>query len=223
MIELNDVNGSSEITSAFAKMCLDIFQEPLVGVEMGIAYGGGPEKIGKIWKDRGTIYGFDTFEGHPQEEIIDKCKHAQESGGLDSFAATCMDGWYEMLGVEALTIEYQQEQLDAQGLDNVKLVKGLITPETDVSFIDKLHYCFLDLDYHVCMKDAYNLVESKIVPKGFLILHDVIPSHHIQGLYDFYCDIVASGKYKIIIESPSSYIAVLQKLSEPRKNNLVWK
>ena len=61
MIELNDVNGASSVTAAFAKKCLEIFNEPLIGCEMGIAYGGGPERIGKAWKNRGTIYGFDTF------------------------------------------------------------------------------------------------------------------------------------------------------------------
>ena len=127
-----------------------------------------------------------------------------------------------MFGTEALTIEYQQSQLDAQGLDNVKLIKGLITPETDVSFIEKLHYCFIDLDYHKCMKDAFDLVESKIVENGFLLLHDVIPAHHIQGLFDFYCDIVASGDYKVIAELPSAYIVVLQKVRKSKKKTLVW-
>jgi hypothetical protein len=219
MIELNDVNGASNITSMFAQKCLEIFQEPLVGCEMGIAYGGGPERIGKLWKDRGIVYGFDTFEGHPQDEVIDNCDFTQKDGGKDAFVARCMDNWYEMFGTEALTIEYQQSQLDAQGLDNVKLIKGLITPETDVSFIEKLHYCFIDLDYHVCMKDAFDLVDSKITNCGFLLLHDVIPAHHIPGLYDLYNQIVMSGNYKIILESPSSYIVGLQKIKE---NNLTW-
>lgn len=222
MIELNDANGASFFTAMFARKCLTMFEEPLVGCEMGIAYGGGPERIGKLWKDRGIIYGFDTFEGHPQEEIVDNCEYSQDTGGIDSFAARCMDFWYQEYGVDELSIEYQQSQLDAQGLDNVKLVKGLITPETDVSFIEKLHYCFIDLDYHKCMKDAFDLMESKIVNCGFLILHDVIPAHHIQGLYDFYCDIIASGNYKVILECPSSFIVVLQKIKESKSNNLVW-
>lgn len=222
MIELNDSNGASHITSTFAAKCLEIFDEPLVGCEMGIAYGGGPERIGKLWKDRGTIYGFDTFEGHPQDEVVENCVEAQEAGGLMSHAARCMDHWYNIYGTEGVKLAYQQAQLDAQGLDNVKLVKGLITSKTDVSFIDKLHYCFIDLDYHICMKDAYNLVKSKIVKDGFLLLHDVIPNGHIKGLYDLYCDILGTGDYKVILESPSSFIVVLQKVKDSEPSNLVW-
>jgi hypothetical protein len=69
------------------------------------------------------------------------------------------------------------------------------------------------------MKDAFDLVDSKITNCGFLLLHDVIPAHHIPGLYDLYNQIVMSGNYKIILESPSSYIVGLQKIKE---NNLTW-
>jgi len=222
MLEINDCNGANIITALYAEKCMEIFNEPLIGCEMGIAYGGGPETIGKMWKGRGTIYGFDTFEGHPQDEIIDKCRMTQLDGGKNSVAARCMDNWYSQYGVDKLSIKYQQSQLDAQGLDNVKLVKGLIDSNTDISFIEKLHYCFLDLDYYKSMKDAHNLIKSKIVKGGFLLLHDVIPKGQISGLYDLYCDIMTSQEYRIVVEAPTSCIAVLQKIKESKSNNLVW-
>lgn len=209
MRNLNDTNGASYILLGVASKTLEIFEKNLIGIEMGIAYGGGVESIGKIWKDKGTIYGFDTFEGHPKEVAL---KDPDCGFSKDAFAATCMDEWYTMFDNNELTLEYQQNELDKQGLDNVKLVKGLIDEKTNLDYIPYLNYVLLDLDFSLAMQNAYKIIESKLVEKSFLCLHDVLPKGHIIGLNEWYQNLIKLGKYKVVGEYPVSYLSILQKL-----------
>lgn len=212
MIELNDTNGASTFTRKYAERCLTDFTGQITGAEFGIAYGGGPERIGRAWKGRGVIYGFDTFEGHPKE-IGELCAFSAATGGRSSFAATCMDNWYkpEHYGMEALKLEYQQAELDKHGLSNVKLVKGLVTADMDVSFIDKLHYCLLDLDFPLSMLEAYYLVKDKVVSGGYLLLHDVIPAGHIPGCNEVYQRILEDGIWEVVEERPECLLVILRR------------
>lgn len=214
MRNLNDLDGredgAGKILLRTAARTLDIFGENVIGVEMGIAYGGGVEAIGKMWKTKGIIYGFDTFEGLPKDIAL---KDPDCNFSKQSFAATCMDYWYSIYDNKELTLEYQQQELDKQGLNNVKLVKGLIDESTNVDFIPYLNYAFLDLDLPLSMKNAYNLIEHKLVKDSFLCLHDVLPKGHINGLYEFYQNLVSSKKYKVVGEyGMNVHLAVLQKL-----------
>lgn len=211
MIELNDTNGASVLTHKYAAQAMNDFEGELTGAEFGVAYGGGIEHIGKMWKDRGSVYGFDTFEGHPKE-IGEVCEFSRASGGRESFAAICMDNWYkpENYGKSRLSYEYQREELDREKLFNVILVKGLVTKDTRLPF-EKLHYCLLDLDFPISMFDAYNLVKNIIVQNGFLLLHDVIPKGHIHGCYEYYQQILSEGLFTIIEERPECLLAILKK------------
>ncbi len=218
MISLNALNGAETHTLEVARKLLyrnddPLAEDPLCGVEMGVAFGGGVEALGKLWKGRGVVWGFDTFTGHPQEEIALKDPAAE--GGLDSIAARCMDQWYlsadKAFAKENTTFGLIRSQLNEQGLYNVVLVPGLITPETDVSFLPPLHYALLDLDYVLSMRTAYGLIENRIVPGGYLCLHDVLPVVHIPGLNAFYREILASGKWDVVVEEPNCYLAILQR------------
>ena len=211
MKHLNDTNGASAHTLRIAEKLLQEFPETLTGAEFGVAYGGGVEAIGKLWQNRGIIYGFDTFEGHP-EEIAEICEITKQNGGKDSFAARCMDGWYQSseYGLEAIKIDYIQNELDKQGLDNVKLVKGLITDKTKLPF-KQLHYCFIDLDYPLSQIHAYELVKNIIVKGGYLLMHDMIPKGHIAGNYEYYQQIVNEGLFEVVKEVHESYLVILKK------------
>ena len=212
MIELNDTNGASTFTNNIAGRCLTEFTgRQLTGAEFGIAYGGGVERIGRMWRGRGIVYGFDTFEGHPKQ-VGEVCHDSKKAGGKSSFAATCMDNWYSNpdYGTDKITLEYQQAELDRQGLDNVKLVKGLITDKTKLSF-KELHYCFLDLDFPLSMRQAYYLVRDKIVKGGYLLLHDVLPQGHIPGCYEVYQEILQNGYFDIFAERDNYLLAILKK------------
>lgn len=211
---LNDTNGSAELILNCAENCLTEFDESLFGCEMGIAYGGGIESIGKIWKNRGTIYGVDTFEGHPKY-LAETCSYSKKIGGINSFAAKCMDYWYYVrkddYGIEKIKQEYIQSQLDKQKLDNVILIKELITNQTKIDFIQKLHYVLIDLDIPTSIWDAYNLVKDKIVSKGYLCLHDCLPENHIFGCYDIYQNILKENLFNIIKEYPKNFLVILRK------------
>jgi hypothetical protein len=209
---INNVNGADYLMMGVAAMVRKKFKKDLIGVEMGTAFGGGPEAVGKIWKGIGTIHAFDTFEGHPEQLAV----------ASDSFEARCMDRWYDnryagneripVLSKVMLTEGYQRHILDQQGLDNVILHKGLIN-ENSLKDIPHLHYAFLDMDMVASMEMGYKIVKDKIVTGGYLALHDVIPMGHIDGLYEFCQNILITGDWEIIIECPVSYLAVLEKKS----------
>lgn len=197
MIELNHQNGADAITHRVAKTVLDKFQGPLTGAEFGIAYGGGVETIGKLWQGRGIIHGFDTFEGHP--------KQLSYSPSAKEFY--CMDFQYAQYGREALSYEHQRNKLDSLGLYNVHLHKGLINDHS-IDGIEAFHYVLLDLDFVLAMLHASLLVKDRIVPGGYLCLHDVLPRGHIYGLWGLYQEIIAEGRWSAE-EYPDSYLAVL--------------
>ncbi len=202
MIILNRIgNNAHDICLDYCKRLLTEVSTPLIGAEFGIAYGGGVESIGKIWRDRGTIYGFDTFEGHP--------KHL--SSDLESLEATCMDGWYDQFSRDKLSYEYQRSELDRQGLDNVILKKGLVN-KNSCKDIPYLNYVLLDLDILEPMKEGYESVKNKIVKDGYLFFHDVIPDH-LPKLNDwFFGEVMVSGLWEIIGQWEDNYLVGVKRI-----------
>lgn len=186
MIWLNDTNGADKICKRYHQKVLDEFQDHIYGVVMGIAYGGEIEYIAKLWKERGTIYGFDTFEDlHP--------KHLAPEGDQTRFEATCMDSWYhrDVYGTDHLAYAYQRGELDRQGLTNAVLVKGEVHPES-CKDIPQIHYAFLDMDMPFSMDQGYKAVRDKIIKGGYLLLHD---TQNISTVGEWYKDEVI-GKDK---------------------------
>ena len=181
---LNKVNGADLLELEYSKKCLTEFEGDITAVIMGSAYGGAVEAIAKLYKGRGKIYGFDTFEDlHPG--------HLHPDQG--SFEVTCMDHWYNHpeYGKDLLSHEYQTTYLKDQGLDNAILVKGEVGPHS-VKDIDKIHYCFLDMDIPTSMDNGYQAVKDKIVPGGYILLHDI---QNIKSVGDWYKETVI-GKDK---------------------------
>lgn len=203
---LNVHNGADKPLLQLASRVLEEFpKEHVYGVEMGIAYGGGVERIGKLWKGRGTIYGMDTFIGHPEHLAVD----------ASSDEARCMDHWYrpEILGKDKLAYEYQRGVLDSEGLDNVILVKGEVNKDS-CKDIPKIHYALMDMDMLVSTKNGYEALKNKIVKGGYLCLHDVIPPVHLGGyLYNWwYNDTMKQDGYEIVEELPGSHLGIYRKL-----------
>lgn len=214
--ELNDTNNASYITNKYYSNCLEEFKsEHLYGAEFGVAYGGGIYKIGKTWENRGTVWGFDTFEEHPKE-LRFKCQYTkkiEEEIGRESEATSCMDHWYKnpLYGLEKLKYNYIQSKLKEDNIYNVLLVKGIVNSNTNIDFIPKLHYALIDFDFPIAQWDAYNLIKYKIVKNGYLCLHDMIPEGHIYGNYKIYQKILSENLFNIICEIPESFLCVLQK------------
>lgn len=192
---INDTNGASAITEALCRDLLYCGKPHLTGAEFGVAYGGGLQRIGRLWRCRGFIHGFDTFEGHP--------KQLGEPGQPDT---EIMNPWYDKLGTEALDIEYQRKALYEDGLHNVVLHEGLID-ENSLAGVPLLDYCLLDLDLNTSMRIAYDLVRPRMARGGYLCLHDVIPHGHVPGLYELYQEILSD--FTLVAEYPESYLAVL--------------
>lgn len=198
MLNLNSLQNHP-IFFRYPALALTKFKDNLIGCEMGIAYGGGVEQIGKMWKGHGVIHGFDTFEGHPTFLATPETQDA----------AHAMDPHYVKYGKAALSYEYQRAELDRQGLDNVILHKGLLNP-TSLDGIPYLHYALLDLDLLASMRIGWELVRPKMVQGGYLCMHDVTPRGYLVGLWEFYQEVLGSGEYKLVEEA--STLAVLERL-----------
>lgn len=177
MINLNVINGASTVLTYYQTVLVGKFKKDLIGVEMGIAYGGGTEQLGYLWKNLGKVYGYDTFEGHPDH--LSKEKY--------SFEARCMDHWYNpaLYGRKALSYDFQRMVLDTQNLDNVTLVKGLVNKDSckDIPYIN---YALLDMDLEASMRTGFEAVYPKLVKGGFLFIHDAIPPEHIPGVHNWW-------------------------------------
>lgn len=211
---INNINGADYLVLGVASMCRRKFQtEKLIGAEFGTALGGGPEAIGKLWKGIGEIHAFDVFEyhGHPKELSLNP----------DGWEYKSMLRWYDnrfagkwripYITPEMWSHEYQRKALDDQSLDNVILHKGLIN-EDSLKDVPYLHYALLDMDLVVSMKTGYEAVKNKIKKGGFLALHDCNPRGHIEGLWEIYQEILASGEWKEVIHCDTAYLIVLEKL-----------
>lgn len=194
---LNDINGADNVCNMYEKKCLEEFEGQLIGVLMGIAYGGDVERCAKNWTNRGIVYGFDTFEGHPSFLVKTPT----------DFEATCMDHWYRLFGMDKLSMEYQRRELDVMGLTNAQLVKGLVTKDSckDIPYIN---YAFLDMDILESMVAGYEAVKDKIVKGGYLVLHDVMS---IPRLVDWYKELKTLPEWEFI-EEGKGITGVLRKV-----------
>lgn len=199
---LNDQNGASHVVIGYCtELAETITDRPLIGAEFGVAFGGGVQRLGRLWKPfGGTVYGFDTFVGHPKYLAPDQ----------RSMEAICMDCWYETYDISRTEYDYQRKMLDEEGLTNVILRKGLID-EHSMDGIPYLHYAILDLDLVSCMTIAWTLVRPLMLPGGYLCLHDVLPVGHIPGLELLHQTIKDTGEYESVFESGANMLAVLRR------------
>jgi hypothetical protein len=171
----------------------------LIGVEMGVAYGGGVEALAKLWRGRGVVLAYDTFTGHPKKLALKR----------KSMEATCMDMHYKQYGRKMLSYEYQRQELTRQNISNVLLFKGLIHKKS-CEDIPKIHYCLLDLDILASMKTGYSAVADKIVPRGYLCLHDVL-SGVLPDLIPWYNKIKKEKRWQVVFEGEKEDLAVLRR------------
>lgn len=194
MFNINDTNGDSKFLERYQKRLLKEFpRETLYGIEFGVAYGGGMEQICKLWRNRGIVVGYDTFTEHP--------KHLASY----DIEETIMDGWYNEHGKEnLLSKEHIQKELTDGGIFNFILVKEEVTSKSVLDVPFRFHYALLDFDIAVCMNDAYNMVRDRMIPGGYLCVHDIIPEDHLPKTHDWWFNtilpkdkltLVANGKY----------------------------
>ena len=202
LICLNRMNGADKLCLGCCEKLLSAQRgHPLIGAEFGIAYGGGPQAIGRLWKPHGgKVYGFDTFEGHPKQL-------ACSPTAMEHYA---MDSHYANFGTDALSYDYQRTVLNEEGLDNVILRKGLIHDKSldDVPYLD---YCLLDMDFIVAMVLGWRIVSNKMAGGGYLCLHDVLPRGNITGLWGLYQEILADGRFVLVGEYPCNMLAIVQR------------
>lgn len=202
---LNAGNGTSRLQLECIQALPSMFpSEEIIALEVGSAYGGGAEMMGKTLYGRGKVYGYDTFEGHPRD-LADSPTDPE---------ANCMDLWYKEphYGLNKLSYEYQRIILDEEGLDNVILVKGRIH-EHSFDDIERVHFALFDLDLVQSTRIAYEALKDKIVKNGYLFIHDALPKDNLVHLNKYvYNEIVPDKRWKMFGEFPNDFVLVLQKV-----------
>lgn len=195
---LNTVNGADLLLEKYLQKLVDI-KKPKV-VMQGIAYGGDVEMAARILP-HGLIFGYDTFEnGHP--------KHLAKN--VDDFEASCMDSWYQSLGMSKLDYVYQKKVLEELEVNNVTLIKGEVNKDS-CDFIKKIDLAWLDMDLLVSMRNGFDSVKDKIKSGGYLITHDVDPKGHIAGLHELFYDELIDDTWTLVESVPNSFFTVWTK------------
>lgn len=168
---LNTHNGADKVSEMYIRRMLREYKDDLYGVIMGVAYGGDVEAVAKIWKDSGHVWGYDTFESlHPKHLAVN----------MKDDEATCMDFWYETMGTEKLSLEYQRGVLHKLNLNNAHLVKGEVTVQS-CEKLPVIHYAFLDMDMIKSTQIGWKAIKDKIIKGGFVLFHDALPEKHLGG------------------------------------------
>ena len=96
-----------------------------------------------------TLYGFDTFEGLPYDEIF--CNTTLKKGEFNT--------------------NYKSDVERMSKYPFIKLVKGLVE-ETIVNYNNKFCFAFFDLDLYQSTEIAFNYLKNKITKEGYIIFHD---------------------------------------------------
>lgn len=214
MIDTLAILGMRAVITRYLHKAMNEFDHIINYAEFGVAYGGGLLTCCHVLLDRGFVFGYDTFEGHPKNEVL-KCKYSLEAGGLNSVAATCMDGTYEQGISRNYSYDYESINfyLSSNKMTNYKLIKGLI----DENFILNEPYfdvVLLDLDIPYSMKIAYEKIKHKISANGYLIMHDVSLSKKIPGLWELYEEILEEKLFEKYEEVFENDFVILRKNKE---------
>jgi hypothetical protein len=214
MIDTLAILGMRLVITKYLHKAMSEFEHNINYAEFGVAYGGGLLSCCHVLSERGFVYGFDTFEGHPKNEVL-KCKYSMEAGGLQSVAATCMDGTYEQGISKKFNYDYDSVNfyLTNHGLNNFELVKGLID-ENFVVTQDYFDVALLDLDIPYSMKILYEKIKNKISPGGYLIMHDVNINNKIPGLWQLYQEILEENLFEKFEEISENDFVILRKNKE---------
>jgi len=198
---MNIGNFGAYIQMAYLEKIKDRFKKNIIALEIGSAYGGAVEMMAKSLKGKGKAYGYDTFEGHP-EDLSDSPKSSE---------ARAMDIWYDKFGKEKLGYDYQRRVLDNQGLGNAILVKGRVNKHS-FDDIEKAHLIMFDMDLIKPTIVAYNALKNKIVRGGYLFFHDALPPNHLPLICKFVYDEVLKDKtLEVDREFISSHLTILEK------------
>jgi hypothetical protein len=193
---LNFPSQTASLQMEVVKSLPSLFKGKLTLLEIGTPYGGAVEWMARELPNS-TVYGFDTFEGHPRDLSYDP----------NSPEAICMEPWYAKFGKQELEYDYQRKILDEEGLKNAILVKGRVN-EHSFDMIDKIHFAMLDLDLINPTRTAYEAIKNKIVKGGFLFMHDYST---LNLICDFITqEVIPSGLWQV--ESTDNNLAVLRKI-----------
>lgn len=117
--------------------------------EVGVYKGGSLKVLAELFPDR-KVYGFDTFEGLPQEQWNDKEFHTP--------------GEFNDTSLEAVTTFISKS--------NVRLIKGLFPDTANPFEKEKFALVHIDTDFYLSVKECINWFWPRMVKGGTIIFDD---------------------------------------------------
>ena len=130
-------------------------------IECGVFRGGSLVEIGRLVKKRApskTVYGADTFKGHPFDSPEDMTPDRQIVHHKGGFSGNSYD---RVAGV-----------LRDYGLTNTVLLKGLVGDTLPTLGDRKFCFAHLDLDLYASTKQALAHIAPRLVPGGIVVFDD---------------------------------------------------
>lgn len=195
--------GNRGDMARFYFFCLVLDQLEKEGIsgdvaELGVYRGATATLLAKIARNLGTTaYLLDTFEGFDASDFTNVDYHQRVH-----FADTSLDAVKGLIGEE-----------------NVRFVKGHFPGSASQLPIDA-RYCLvhIDCDLYVPMASALEYFYPRLVPGGFLIMHDY-GSLHWDGaeraVDEFFCDKVESP----LTLTDGAGSAVIRKAKQPHRSD----
>jgi O-methyltransferase len=130
-------------------------------IECGVFRGGSLVEIGRIAKERApskTVFGADTFEGHPFDGPEDVPPDQQVIHRAGLFSSNSYDRVAGML--------------KDNGLANTILLKGLVGDTLPTLGDRKFCFAHLDLDLYISTKQALAYIAPRLVAGGIIVFDD---------------------------------------------------
>jgi O-methyltransferase len=145
------------------RLLQDCLSKQLEGdlIECGVFRGGSLVEIGRMAQRMAPskkVFGADTFEGHPFDDLEDVPPDNQLVHRKGLFSGNNFDRVSSIL----------QEN----GLTNTSLLKGMVGDTLPTLGDRKFCFAHFDMDLYVSTKQALEFIEPRLVPGSVLVLDD---------------------------------------------------
>jgi hypothetical protein len=195
-IEGSQKNNCGDLARYYT-FCLifdQIVKEKLEGdlVELGVYRGNTGSLLAEIARHLGrTAYLLDTYQGFPKQDLV-----GINAGMAASFTETSLEAVRDLVGDE-----------------NVRFIQGYF-PETASQLPENASYCLvhLDCDLYAPFHAALAYFYPRLVPGGFLIMHDYSSLSWERGPERAVDEFFAGKPEKIIPIPDKSGTVVIRKM-----------
>lgn len=119
--------------------------------EVGVYKGGSLFFLSRVFDKETDIYGFDTFEGMPDQ------LHESDCHKKGDFSATSVGEVRDLIG---------------RGYENVKLIRGLFPATSDAVGKKKFSFVHIDCDIYKSVMDCCEFFYERMTRSGIMLFDD---------------------------------------------------